>query len=253
MKGKNEYNKQVNIFFGTKNEYKIFALKSDLSLIPFTAQFEKKIDTQFSYLTNIETNQNGYKAHFNVMYSLVSKEENLHCSIIENKTSLFNSEKLISSSAEQKLPFQSLSLFNDTLYLFNNEGLNIFKSTFSYYDYLIFIHVDKERNIDTLFHKIDEKKDFKLIDISPLLEKTENIKDMKVEIFLKNIFCSLEVFISKYHQNKIQTYLGSFHKVPESNIVNPLKLEIDSQITENLTFNVIPEYISMLTNEVDSL
>lgn len=253
MKGKHEYNKQINLFFGSKNEYKIFAVKSDLSLIPFAAKFEKKIDSQFSFLTTIETIQNGYNAQFSVMYSLVSEEDNLHCSIIENKTTQFSSENLKSSSVEKNLPFQSLSLFNDTLYILNNEGLKIFKSQFSYYDYLIFIHVDKERNIDSLIQKISALKEYKLIEITSLIEKPENNKKALVEVFLKNIFCTLEVFINKFHQNKIQSYLGSCIKIPESNLVNPLKLEIESEITEKMTFNVNPEYVKILTHEVDSL
>lgn len=253
MKTKNKLPSKLDDFFGSKNEYRVFAIKSSLSLIPFAAQFERITSSSFSFLTEFYADEDKNKAQFGVMYSLISEQENLHCAIIENKTNQFSTKNTIPSKVEKNLSFQTLSLFEDVLYMFNNEGLTIFKTPLPYYDFLIFIHVEKGRNIDSFVKTILNHKDFKTIDISSLIYITEEKQNKKIGFFLKNIFCSIEVSIGKFHQNKIQTLLGPIYKIPESNLVNPLKVQIESQITENLTLNVNPEYIRLLTNEVDSL
>lgn len=252
MKDKTKLHKEIKDFFGTKNEYSIFAVKSNLSLFPFTSNFEKITSTQFYYLTTIEADPTNYKGQFNVMYSLIFKEENTHCYIIENKTTHYANKEIIQASVEKKLSFQTLALFDDTLYLFNKEGLAIFKSFFAYYDYLILVHNQKNKDISNLLNALFEQKQLKPIDISPLLSAKNNKQDKTIELFLQNTFCSLEVSTLEFHHKQTISKIGSIFKIPDENIVTPLKIPIEAKITNKLTFSFNAEYLRLLTNDVDS-
>lgn len=252
MKEKIKHYKEIKDFFGSKNEYKIFALKSNLSLFPFTSHFEKITTTNFFYLTNIIADPGNNQAQFNVMYSLVSKEDNTHCYIIENKTSQYANKEVIQASVEKKLSFQTLALFDDTLYLFNKEGLTIYKSYFAYYDYLVLIHNQRDKDISFLVNTLFEQKNLKPIDISTLLITNNKKQDKPIEDFLIKTFCTLEVSTQKFQHKQTLSKIGPIFKIPEENIVNPLKLQIESQITENLTFNFNSDYLRLLTTDVDS-
>lgn len=252
MKNKPVHHKEIKDFFGTKNEYSIFAVKSNLSLFPFTSNFEKITSTNFYYLTTIEADPISNKAQFNVMYSLIFKEENTHCYIIENKTTQYANKEVIQASVEKKLSFQTLALFDDTLYLFNKEGLSIFKSNFAYYDYLILIHNQKNKDISFLVDSLFEQKNLKPIDISSLLTSKNPKQDKPIELFLQHTFCSLEVSTLDFQHHQTLSKIGSIFKIPDENIVNPLKVLIEEEITDKLTLNFNPDYLRLLTNDVDS-
>jgi hypothetical protein len=252
MKDKAKFYKEIKDFFGTKNDYNIFAVKSNLSLFPFTSNFEKITSTNFFYLTTIEADPSNNKAKFNVMYSLIFKEENTHCYIIENKTTQFANKEVIQASVEKKLSFQTLALFDDTLYLFNKEGLAIYKSFFAYYDYLILIHNEKNKDISSFVNTLFDQKNLKPIDVSTLLNSNNKKQDKPIEVFLQKTFCTLEVFTVQFHHNQTLAKIGPIYKIPDENIVNPLKIYIDPNITEKRTLNFNSDYLRLLTNDVDS-
>jgi hypothetical protein len=226
-------------------------LKSQLDLIPFTASFEKIIHQQFSYLYDYTVNPEKFNAHFNVMYSLFSRD--IHCCMIENKTLHYNDEETLSSNKEKKLPFQTLSLFQDVLYLINKNGFSIFKAEVKDYDYLIFIFTEKEKGIDHYTDLFLDNSTLKTIDLSYLVEKdTPNLNKIIFQ-FLKTTFADFELKITEFHQNKLNQLLGEKNRINNENFFVPLKAFIGHDITQKLTQDVNDDYIKILTQEVDSL
>ncbi|HPE39502.1 MAG TPA: hypothetical protein PLI77_00260 [Bacteroidales bacterium] len=239
--------------FGTIKKYQVFAVKSNQNLIPFVVSFEKMIQSSFTFLTDFEVNPNQHAAHFNVMYALLSKEDQIHCCIMENKTTNYSSDTSISSNKEKNLPFQTLSLFDDMLYLINSEGFKIFKADVKDYDYLIFIFADKEKIITPYINVFQSYQPFRTIDISYLLEPSAKKEHKNGKLFLQNCFCNFEIKITKFNKQKLLTRLGPQNKIPKENLQYSYKIEIDETITDNLTQNVNDDYLKFLTHEVDSL
>jgi hypothetical protein len=249
MKDKNKtLNGEV---FGSLKKYKLYALKSIRDLIPFTASFEQIIHHQFYFLTNFIVNPEKYDAHYIVMYAMLSRD--VHCCIMENKSVVYNNSESLTSNKEKKLPFQTLSLFEDILYLFNKDGFTIYKADMKDYDYLLFIFADKEKVINHYVEPFENNHLLKTVDLSYLVEKDADKKNNPQFQFLKNTFSNFEVLISKFHQNQLNQILGEKNKILNQNFIVPLKVAIDREITQNLTQNVNDEYIRFLTQEVDSL
>ena len=247
--------KNINILdsFGTLKQYKVFAVKSSLNLIPFTAGFERIVMGNFSYLTDLIVSPESYSAHFNVMYALLSKEESIHCCIMENKTTTYSNQASLSSNKEKNLPFQTISLFEDVLYLFNKEGYKIFKADLNYYDFLIFVFADKEKFIEPYINPFLKYNPYKTVDLSHLLNPMVGKEPKNIFEFLKNCFYKLEINITNYHFSKLSDQLGQNNRIPKENILFPLKLEIDDEITDKLTQNINDDYLRFLSQEVDSL
>jgi len=252
MKNKNTYIDVLDVF-GSIKQYKLFAVKSSQNLIPFTASFDRIVSGKFNYLTDFVAAPNQFSAHFSVMYALLSKEENIHCCIMENKTTSYSDQVSVTSNKEKNLPFQTISLFEDVLYLFNKDGFKIFKTNLNYYDFLIFIFADKEKYLESYINPIFEYEPFKAIDISYLLDQKEGKEKKNIFEFLNNCFCQLEIKISSYQYSKLSMQLGKNNKIPKENILFPLKLDISDEITNKLTQNVNDDYLKFLTQEVDSL
>ncbi len=252
MKDKKK-NSEIYEAFGSLKQYKVYAIKASQQLIPFTASFDRIISGKFCYLTDFVAAPNQFSAHFPVMYALLSKEENIHCCIMENKTTSYSDQVSLTSNKEKNLPFQTISLFEDVLYLFNKDGFKIFKANLNYYDFLIFIFADKEKYLESYINPIFEYEPYKAIDISYLLNQKEGKENKNIFEFLKNCFCQLEVNISSYQYSKLSKQLGKNNKIPKENILFPLKLDINDEIINKLTQNVNDEYLRFLTQEVDSL
>lgn len=252
MKDKIKYTKIVETF-GSIKQYKLFAVKSSHSLIPFTASFDRIVASKFCYLTDFVADPNQFSAHFAVMYALLSKEENVHSCIMENKTTSYSDQVSLTSNKEKNLPFQTISMFEDVLYLFNKDGFKIFKTNLNYYDYLIFVFADKEKNLEPYIEPIFKYEPYKTIDLSYLLNQNEGKESKNIFEFLKNCFCKLEISITDYNRSKLSKRLGKNNKIPKENILFPLKLEIGDEIYNKLTQNVNDDYLNFLTQEVDSL
>ena len=172
---------------------------------------------------------------------------------MENKTTSYSDQVSVTSNKEKNLPFQTISLFEDVLYLFNKDGFKIFKTNLNYYDFLIFVFADKEKYLESYINPIFEYEPFKAIDISYLLDQKEGKEKKNIFEFLNNCFCQLEIKISSYQYSKLSMQLGKNNKIPKENILFPLKLDISDEITNKLTQNVNDEYLKFLTQEVDSL
>lgn len=249
--------KKVNIdvqnSFGSIKQYKVFAVKSSQNLIPFTATFNRIVSGHFSYLTDLIVTPDTYSAHFNVMYALLSKEESIHCCIMENKTTTYSDQASLTSNKEKNLPFQTISMFEDVLYLFNKEGYKVFKANLNYYDFLIFVYADKEKILEPYLDPIFKYTPFKTVDLSYLLNPVGGKETKNIFEFLKDCFYKLEINITNYQYSKLSKQLGNNNKIPKENILFPLKLDIDDEITNKLTQNVNDDYLRFLTQEVDSL
>ena len=238
----------IHDFFGTYNTYRIFALKSELSVFPFANQAGKAIQTIFTALPCFEYNSDKYAALFSVFYAEYSQQESLHCLLVENKAAISNQREIFISKAEQKLSFQTLSLFDEYLYLFNKQGFRCFDFALEDMDYLLLVFAKK--NIENeMFLQFSKKLElFKARDISYILEKQQTSMETKIVSFLRDFFCKYEVKANYFSGKRKMNLLASVKQIPKQNLQFPIPVRLENNaVAEN--FQISEEYLHFLEDE----
>jgi len=238
----------IHDFFGTYNTYRIFALKSELSIFPFANQVGKIAQTTFTALPCFEYNSDKYVALFSVFYAEYSQQKPLHCLLVENKAAISNQQELFISKAEQKLSFQTLSLFDEFLYLFNKHGFRCFDFALEEIDYLLLIFAKKDIENEMFLQLSKNLESFKAKDISYILEQEQTSTEAKIVSFLKDFFCKYEVQANYFSGKRKMNLLAPIKQIPKQNLQFPIPVRLDNDsIADN--FQLSEEYVQFLEEE----
>jgi hypothetical protein len=227
----------ISDFFGTCNTYKIFALKSELPAFTFANQIGKTMQTSFSMLSNFEYNSDKYSAIFSVFYAIFSQQESIHCLLLENKAVISNQQQLFVSKAEQNLSFQTLSLFEEHLYLFNKQGLRCFDMALEDMDYLLLLFAKKEIDHEMFSQFFKSLEPFKAQDVSYLLKKEQTSSEAKIVGFLRDFYCKYEVKANQFSRRKERELLAPVKQIPAQNMQFP--------IPARLEYNAVADYLQI--------
>lgn len=233
-------------FFGTCSTYRIFGLKSELSTFPFVNHLGKTLQTTFTVLADIENSKNQFSAHFNIFYAELSQNKSIHCLLLENKALISNQEEIFVSKAERKLSFQTLSMFDEYLYLFNNQEPRCFEVEFGEIDYLLLLYAKKdiENEMISIFSK--KLTPLKAQDFSFLLEKKQTSTQEKIATFLQDFFCKYEVMGAQFSRKKTMALLAPAQQIPVQNLQYQIPARLEHEIaTDN--FQLSEEYLALLT------
>ncbi|MDR2971215.1 MAG: hypothetical protein LBU83_04715 [Bacteroidales bacterium] len=225
----------IHDFFGTYNSYKIFALQSELSILPFANQLGKKINTNFSLLPDFEFTSNKFVAFFSVLYAEFNHEEAIHLLLLENKTVNFNQQDYLISKSEKKLPFQTLYLFEEWLYLFNNQGLHCFDFVLPNMDYLLLLFAKKDIDNEVFSHLLKNITPYNVQNVSYLIEKEQTASEKKIVSLLRDFFCKYEVKANYFSRKKKMDILAPIKQVPNQNLQFPIPILLENNsIADNL-------------------
>lgn len=234
-------------FFGTYNTYRIFALQSELSVFPFANQLGQAEYTTFTVLPDFEYNLNQLSAQFTVFYAEYCQKESIHCLLLENKA-IINQEKPSVSKSEKKLPFQSYSLFDEYLYLFNNQGLRCFDLEFADIDYLLLLFAKKNIENESFSQFLQNISSFKAKNISYLLERQQTSMEIKIVSFLRDFYCKHEVKANQFSRRKKMDHLAPVQQIPNQNFQFPIPIRLENNsIADNL--QLTDEYLALLMEE----
>ena len=235
-------------FFGMYNTYRIFTLQSELSAFPFANQLGKAAQTTFCILPDFEYSSTKFTAKFTVFYAEYSQEESIHFLLLENKTVKFNQQDHFISKSEKKLPFQSLSLFEEWLYLFNNQGLHCFNLNLENVDYLLLLFAKKDIENDIFLQLLKNITPFHAKDISFIIEKEQTATEVKIVSFLRDFFCKHEVKATQFSRKRKINLLSPIKQIPKQNLQYPIPILLEnSEISSNL--QVSEEWLSLLTED----
>ncbi|MCL1851308.1 MAG: hypothetical protein FWF70_07915 [Bacteroidetes bacterium] len=222
-------------FFGVYNTYRIFALQSEASAFPFAHQLGEAMQTSFSILPDFEYHSNKFIAKFSVFYAEYSQEESIHFLLLENKTVHFNQTDIFVSKIEKNLPFQTLSLFEEWLYLFNNQGLRCFDSGIDNADYLLLLYAKKDIENDIFAHILKKIAPFKAKDISYLIEREQTSAEVKMVSFLRDFYCKYEVKATYFSRKRKMDILAPVKQIPRKNLQYPIPILLENNsIADNL-------------------
>ena len=224
-------------FFGAYNTYKIFALQSELSTFTFANQLGQATHATFTMLPGFEYNSDRFSALFSVFYAVYSHLEPVHCLLLENKAVISNQHEIFVSKAEQNLSFQTLSLFEEYLYLFNKQGLRCFDMKHEDMDYLLLLFAKKE--IDKgLFSQFSKNLEpYKAQDVSYLLKKEQTAAEVKTVAFLRDFYCKYEVKANQFSRKRERDLLAAVKQIPAQNLQFP--------IPARLEYNVMADYLQL--------
>ena len=224
-------------FFGTYNTYKIFALQSELPTFMFANQLGQAAQTTFTILPAFEQNMDRYSALFSVFYAVYSQQESIHCLLLENKAAISNQQELFVSKAEQNLSFQTLSLFEEHLYLFNRQGLRCFEMPLEDMDYLLLLFAKKEIDHEMFSRFFKSLEPFKAQDVSYLIKKEQTSAEAKNVAFLRDFYCKYEVKANQFSRRKERELLAPVKQIPAQNLQFP--------IPARLEFNAVADYLQI--------
>ena len=235
----------IHDFFGTYNTYRIFALQSGLSAFSFANKLGRAERTTFTILPDFEYTSSKISARFTVFYAEYFEKESIHCLLLENKM-LMNPEERFVSKTEQKLTFQTGFLFDEWLYLFNNQGLRCFDSEFVDMDYLLLLFAKKNIENDMFLQFLENISSFKIKDVSYLLERQQTSLETKIVNFLKDFYCKHEVKANLFSRRKKMDILAPVQQIPNQNFQLPIPVRLENEsIVDNLQLS--DEYLALLT------
>jgi len=236
----------IHDFFGTYNTYRIFALQSGLSAFSFANKLGRAERTTFTILPDFEYTSNQIAARFAVFYAEYSQEEPIHCLLLENKM-LINPEDRFVSKTEEKLTFQTGFLFDEWFYLFNNQGLRCFDSTFADMDYLLLLFAKK--NIESeMFSQFKENlSSFKIEDVSYLLEREQTSVEARIVSFLRDFYCKHEVKANQFSQKRKTNLLAPVQQIPNQNLQIPIPVKLEHDAVADQV-QVSEEYLVFLSD-----
>ena len=234
-KKKQTYN--ISDFFGTYNTYRIFAMQSEFPTFMFANQLGQATQTAFTILPGFEYNSDRFSAIFSVFYAVYSHQESIHCLLLENKAAISNQQELFVSKAEQNLSFQTLSLFEEHLYLFNKQGLRCFDMALEDMDYLLLLFAKKEIDHEMFSQFFKSLEPFKTQDVSYLLKKEQTSSEAKIVGFLRDFYCKYEVKANQFSRRKERELLAPVKQIPAQNMQFP--------IPARLEYNAVADYLQI--------
>jgi hypothetical protein len=247
---KKQKRKALNIpdFFGTYNTYRIFALQSDSSEFSFAHQLGQATETSFTVLPDFEYISKKFTAQFTVFYAEYSQEESIHFLLLENKTVKFNQQDHFISKSEKKLQFQTLSLFEEWLYLFNNQGFHCFDLGIHHVDYLLLLFAKKDIETVVFAQILQKITPFHAKDISYIIEKEQTATEEKIVEFLRDFYCKFEVKANHFSRKKTFDLLAPIKQIPRQNLQYPILILLENNaITDNI--HISEEYLAILREE----
>lgn len=250
LMSKNKKIKGVTIsdFFGTIKNYHIQAIKSTLELYPFAMKVGKNCRCQFSYLGEYTPPETDHQPVFRMMHAQMTGLNHFDIVIFENKTTHYHSDYLKKSSKEKNVNFQTLFLFKDPFYLFDNKMPAVFPfpkdfktPVSSSYDYLMLIYFNKENRIDDFVEQLKRISGLQSVDMSDVLVSTAR-GSQKTIAFLQKLFYDVEVRANRFVMEERTKLLGDINKILPKNNLTPSNVDLPLFVED--------EYLNLLIKDV---
>jgi hypothetical protein len=227
MAKKKKQELQIHDFFGNYNTYRIFALRSELPGFSFANKLGKTFDVSFTVLPDFDYASNKLSAQFAVFYAEFTQQESIHCLLLENKTET-NQQELFDSKTVKNSHLLNYSLFEESLYLFNNNGYSCFQSNFADMDYLLLLFAKKniDKNIFSQFLK--NTTPFKPEDVTYIIEREQTSAEKKNASLLRDFLCKYEVNANLFSRRKKMELLAPVKQIPKQNLQFPIPIPLEN-------------------------
>lgn len=255
---KNRPNLAFDNSFGSQKDYFLFALDSQLPFYQMGKNFSNLFSCQFSYLTTSTCANKFFEGQFRSMYASLNEMLDYHCIIIENETTNIIKKETPISEQDKKLPFQTLSLFEEQYFLINNNITSIYQAVVNDYNYLLLFYKNKSKNSDFInnpesLHEFDLLKSFPKINISNILFP-DSKKNKDSILGLQDFICMLTIYVNESNEKRKKKILSPQTEIPSDNVITgfpPLYKFINNLNSFSQEYN--SDYLKILANEIDTL
>jgi hypothetical protein len=238
---------QIQDFFGTYNTYRIFALKSDFSTYNFANKLGKALNVSFTTMPDFDYVSDKLSARFTVFYAEYAQQESIHCLLLENRTET-NQQELFTSKINKNSHLVNYSLFEESLYLFNNYGLRCFDMEHADMDYLMLLFTKKNIENEAFSHFLANITLFKSKDISYMLKREQTSAQAKTVTFLRDFLCKYEVNANLFSRRKKMELLAPVQQIPVQNLQFPMPIRLENNsIVDHLQLS--EEYLLFLAED----
>lgn len=256
MKAKEIQIRDINFFFGNKNEYFISAVRSHLDSIPFAHQLGLNLDCTFSWLTQIKPDPQEGEACFNLYHASLASEYNVHCCILENKTTEYQLQFFITGKGKKKSTPQTGFLYKPDLYLLNKGGLTVFKTDLFNVDYLLLFYGENLQQLTHSRDRVNQLYSGNVLELSHYLKPGTDRKTKQIEQFLKNSFYFIEITRAQKKQEEQLKQFGIYNRIPRENPEDPVLTAVYNDpiytpINEKVTITINKYLQSILSDEED--
>jgi len=246
-KRKKKQELHIHDFFGNCNTYKIFALHSEMPVFNFANQLGKTLNVTFTLLPDFHYISDKLAARFAVFFAEYAQQESIHCLLLENKTET-NQQILFSSKAVKNSHLLNYSLFEESLYLFNNKGYSCFESKFEDKEYLLLLYAKKNIEKELFSQFLLNIACFKPMDVSYLLDREQTSTDARNAAFLRDFFCKYEVNANLLSRRKKMELLGPVKQIPKQSLRFPIPITLENNsLADNLQLS--EESLALLSEE----
>ena len=221
---------KVDDFFGTQKDYYVFGVQSVKSLFRLATDLGNMFGCDFFYLEQYAIKEKP-DLSYHLMYALISDSEEIHCFLMENKTS--HDSQFNVAETEKKLSFHTMNLFEDDFYILNKKGLRLFSWPFINVDFLILFYTEKERNITCFFEQLQSIPRLKLLQDFDIMKYKKSAPHIQRRKFFQNFFCDVEIKSRNFMKQRSEALFHlPMHGQGENNqfslndnLLRPLNLE----------------------------
>jgi hypothetical protein len=247
MAKKKKQELHIHDFFGNYNTYRIFVLRSDIPGYNFANKLGKTLNVSFTVLPDFDYASNKLSARFSVFYAEYERQESIHCLLLENKTET-NQQELFDSKTVKNLHLLNYSLFEESLYLFNNNGYSCFQSNFADMDYFLLLFAKKNIEKELFSQFLKNITSFKAEDISYLLEREQTSAEKKNASFFRDFLCKYEVNANLLSRRKKMEFLAPVKHIPKQNLQFPIPISLENESLAN-NLQLSKEYLDLLRED----
>jgi hypothetical protein len=157
--------------------------------------------------------------------------------LLENKALISNQESIFVSKEEKKLSFQTLSMFDEYLYLFNNQELRCFDAEVEDIDYLLLLFAKKDIECEMFSIFSKDLSPFRAQDVSFLLEREQTSAQEKISTFLRDFFCKYEVMANQFSRKRKMEILAPVQQIPVANQQFPIPARLENDPAADFLLN----------------
>ena len=224
-------------FIGSSRDYYFIAVNTKLSMPALSNRISNLLKENVSFIGDYFLEESKKNANFRMCYAPIDEEFDINLVILENKTVRFDQNHI--DKSEQNKGFYTLSLFDDTYYIFNRNGFTLFQWDLLEVDYLMIIFANKDSVIDETINKLMQLTDCKCTNVTKQLCPDTTSTHPKNQ-FIQKLLYKIAMDIRDFQRETTNRNFVSKPQLTEKNITYS-KMAFESPVN--------PDYLDLLKED----
>lgn len=224
-------------FIGSSRDYYFIAVNTKLSMPALSNRISNLLKENVSFIGDYFLEESKKNANFRMCYAPIDEEFDINLVILENKTERFDQTYI--DKSEQNKGFYTLSLFDDTYYIFNRNGFKLFQWDLLEVDYLMIIFANKGSMMDETLNKLMQLTDCKCTNVTERL-RPNSASNQPESQFIQKLLYKIAMDIRGFQGESTDRNFVSKPQLTEKNITYS-KMAFESPVN--------PDYLDLLKED----